>query len=253
MTFLVLIPARMKSSRLPGKPIADICGKPMVVRVAETAMSSGASRVVVAVDDERVADVCLNENIECVMTNSNHSTGTDRLSEAVGLLGLNDEDIVVNLQGDEPLMPVSVIQQVAELLEQRKDCDIATAAHRIYDIESFLDPNVVKVVLDNANTAITFSRAPIPWPRDHFRKSKNTLPDNMVALHHLGIYAYRVGFLKKYPKLEQAPLEALESLEQLRALYYGKKIAVAVLDEDLPAGVDTIEDLNRVRQIYSTR
>ena len=250
MSFKVVIPARMKSSRLPGKPLADIGGKPMVVRVAECAMASGAESVVVAVDDERVAEVCQEVGVSWVMTAADHPTGTDRLAEAVTKLGFDDNDIVVNLQGDEPLMPVDVINKVAQLLSQREDCAIATAAHTIYDVNSFLDPNVVKVVLDENNTALTFSRAPIPWPRDHFRKDKASLPADMVALHHLGIYAYRVGFLRRYPTLQQAPMEAFESLEQLRALYYGEKIAVAVLDASLPAGVDTQEDLERVRKIY---
>lgn len=251
MSFTVIIPARLKSTRLPNKPLADICGKPMIVRVAERALESGADRVAVALDDESVAGPCREAGLHVIMTSPDHPTGTDRLSEAARKLGLADDDIVVNLQGDEPLMPINVIRDVAALLESRPDCAMATAAHTIHDVESFLNPNVVKVVLDERGTAITFSRAPIPWPRDHFRKTQASLPEGFAPLHHLGLYAYRAGFLKRFPTLAQAPLEKTESLEQLRALYYGEKIAVMVLDAALPAGVDTAEDLERVRAVYA--
>ena len=165
-------------------------------------------------------------------------------------IGLADDEIVVNLQGDEPLMPLNVIRDVADLLASRPDCAMATAAHTIHNVESFFNPNVVKVVLDDRGTALTFSRAPIPWPRDHFRETKESLPEGFAPLHHLGLYAYRAGFLRRFPTLPQAPLEKLESLEQLRALYYGERIAVMVLDAALPAGVDTQEDLDRVRAIF---
>ena len=171
-------------------------------------------------------------------------------NEAVAKIGLADDEIVVNLQGDEPLMPLNVIRDVADLLASRPDCAMATAAHTIHDVESFFNPNVVKVVLDDRGTALTFSRAPIPWPRDHFRETKESLPEGFAPLHHLGLYAYRAGFLRRFPTLPQAPLEKLESLEQLRALYYGERIAVMVLDAALPAGVDTQKDLNRVRAIF---
>ncbi len=248
--FTVIIPARLHSSRLPGKPLADIAGKPMVVRVAERAMQSGADRVVVAVDDESVQAACEAHGLTVVMTSPSHPTGTDRLAEAVQRLGLSDDTIVVNVQGDEPLMPTSVIAQVADLLYTRPDCAIATAAHPIADKDHFLNPNVVKVVIDERGTALNFSRAPMPWPRDHFRDGKEGLPDGLPALHHLGLYAYRVRFLKKFPTLPQAPLEKFESLEQLRALYYGERIAVLVLPDDLPAGVDTQADLDRVREYF---
>ncbi len=244
--FTVLIPARLKSTRLPGKPLADIAGKPMVVRVAERALAAGASRVVVALDDASVEAACRVHGIETIMTRPDHLTGTDRLSEAVSKLGLHDDEIVVNVQGDEPLMPVEVIRSVAGLLAER-DCAIATAAHPITDIEAFMNPNVVKVALDSESYALTFSRAPLPYPRDHFRDQKPGLPADLPAYHHLGIYAYRVKFLKRFPTLEQPPLERYESLEQLRALFYGERIVVKVLNEDLPAGVDTPEDLERVR------
>lgn len=251
MSFVVLIPARLKSSRLPNKPLADILGKPMVVRVAERAKQSAADRVIVAVDAPEVYEACAGAGLDVVLTSVDHPTGTDRLAEAVTRLGLPDEAIVVNVQGDEPLMPISVINDVAQLLERRPDCAMATAAHPIADREHFLNPNVVKVVIDHQGTALNFSRAPMPWPRDHFREGKSGLPEGLPALHHLGLYAYRVDFLKRFPTLAQAPLEKFESLEQLRALYYGERIAVMVLNEALPPGVDTQDDLERVRALFA--
>ena len=250
MAFTVIIPARLKSSRLPDKPLADICGEPMVVRTARRAALSGADRTIVAVDDRAVLDVVEAAGFEAVLTRADHPTGTDRLSEVVEHLGLADDEIVVNLQGDEPVMPPYVLEQVAAVLEEHPESQMATAAHPITDIESFMNPNVVKVVLDAEGHAITFSRAPVPWPRDAFREDKTKLPENLGALHHIGLYAYRAGFLRRFPTLEQAPLEKTESLEQLRALYYGDRISVMVLDEALPAGVDTAEDLERVRRYY---
>lgn len=250
MSFIILIPARMKSTRLPEKPLKLIEGKPMIIRVAENARRSTAERIIVATDHEAILDACRTENIECVLTKVDHPTGTDRLSEAVARLNLPDETIVVNVQGDEPLMPTDVIERVADLLSSRPECAMATAAHTINDIESFLNPNVVKVELDGFGNAMTFSRAPIPWPRDAFRENKTSLPKEFQALHHLGLYAYRAKFLKQFPSLPQAPIETAESLEQLRAMYHGEKIAVLVLDKALPAGVDTEEDLERVREIY---
>lgn len=250
MAFTVIIPARLKSSRLPDKPLADICGEPMVVRTARRAALSGADRTIVAVDDRAVLDVVEAAGFEAVLTRADHPTGTDRLSEVVERLGLADDEIVVNLQGDEPVMPPYVLEQVAAVLEEHPESQMATAAHPITDIESFMNPNVVKVVLDAEGHAITFSRAPVPWPRDAFHEDKTKLPENLGALHHIGLYAYRAGFLRRFPTLEQAPLEKTESLEQLRALYYGDRISVMVLDEALPAGVDTAEDLERVRRYY---
>lgn len=250
MAFTVIIPARLKSSRLPDKPLADICGEPMVVRTARRAALSGADRTIVAIDDHAVLDVVEAAGFEAVLTRADHPTGTDRLSEVVERLGLADDEIVVNLQGDEPVMPPYVLEQVAAVLEAHPESQMATAAHPITDIESFMNPNVVKVVLDAQGHAITFSRAPVPWPRDAFREDKTKLPGNLGALHHIGLYAYRAGFLRRFPTLEQAPLEKTESLEQLRALYYGDRISVMVLDEALPAGVDTAEDLERVRRHY---
>ena len=250
MSFTVVIPARMKSTRLPEKPLKLIAGKPMVVRVAETASRSEASRVVVATDHPAIEAVCREYGVEVVMTRESHPTGTDRLAEAVTKLGLSDDEIIVNVQGDEPLMPPEAVNAVAKLLVERPQCAISTAAHPILDIENFRNPNVVKVVLDVEGNAITFSRAPIPYPRDEWRKDDGLLPTAVKPLHHLGLYAYRVGFLRRFPTLRQAPIEKSESLEQLRALYYGEKIAVLVLDKELPPGVDTEDDLARVCKYY---
>ncbi|MBE5702606.1 3-deoxy-manno-octulosonate cytidylyltransferase [Duodenibacillus massiliensis] len=250
MSFAVIIPARMHSTRLPNKPLMDIAGKPMVVRVAERAALSGASRVAVATDHDDIVKACTENGIEAVLTKETHPTGTDRLSEAATLMGLADDTIVVNVQGDEPLIPPEVVGRVAKTLEEAPDCAIATATHPIETLESFLNPNVVKVELDGTNRAMTFSRAPIPWPRDAFKDGQKALPQGFTALHHIGIYAYRVAFLKRFPALTRAPIEAAESLEQLRAMWHGYKIAVTVLSANLPAGVDTAEDLERVRRLW---
>ena len=253
MSFTVIIPARMKSTRLPQKPLKDICGKPMIVRVAEAAAATGASRVAVATDHEAILEACRAAGVECVMTRADHATGTDRLAEAAKLLGLAPDEIVVNIQGDEPLMPAEAVNQTAALLAERPECAIATAAHTLSSVEEFFNPNVVKVELDGRGNALTFSRAPIPWPRDAFREDRTKLPEGFRPLHHLGLYAYRVSFLEKFPQLPPAPIEQIESLEQLRALWNGEKIAVLVLDEALPAGVDTEEDLERVRAVFAKR
>ncbi len=250
MSFTVIIPARMKSTRLPEKPLLPIEGVPMVMRVAEAARKSGALRVVVATDHEAICDACRAYGVEALMTKASHPTGTDRLSEAVEMMGLPDDAIIVNVQGDEPLIPPEVVGQVAELLEAHPECAIATAAHPIRDVESFMNPNVVKVELNAKGEAMTFTRAPVPWPRDHFRKhGMSSMPEGHPSLHHVGLYAYRAGFLKRFPTLPQAPIEEAESLEQLRAMYFGERIAVLVLDAALPAGVDTQEDLDRVRAV----
>lgn len=249
--FYAIIPSRMKSTRLPEKPLKDIGGKPMVVRVAERALQSGAKDVMVATDHPDILAACEAHGVKAVLTSPDHPTGTDRLAETVEKMGLPLGAIVVNVQGDEPLIPPEVISQVAQLLEDHPECDMATAAHPIDSIEEFMSPNVVKVALDNNNNAITFSRAPIPWPRDAFRENPRKLPEGLHPLRHIGLYAYRVKFLKQYPKWEQAPIERWESLEQLRALWYGVKIAVTILPGALPAGVDTPEDLERVREAFA--
>ena len=251
MSYTILIPARMHSKRLPDKPLKLLAGKPMIVRVVENVRGTSAERIVVATDHEAIFDACRQEGIECVMTRHDHRTGTDRLSEAVTKLGLPDDAVVVNVQGDEPMIPTSVVDRVAQLLVEHPECAIATAAHPIDDVDSFLNPNIVKVVLDGRGNALTFSRAPIPWPDGcESPKTLTALPEGCRPLHHMGLYAYRVGFLKKFPTLPRAPMEVAESLEQLRALYNGEKIAVTVLDESLPAGVDTAEDLERLQAAY---
>jgi 3-deoxy-manno-octulosonate cytidylyltransferase (CMP-KDO synthetase) len=254
--FIVLIPARRASSRLPDKALADLGGKPMVVRVAEVAVASGAARVVVATDDQEIAAAVRVHGHEAILTRTDHATGTDRLAEAAQQLGLRDEEIVVNLQGDEPAMPPQLVRDVAMLLASHPDCSIATAAHPILSIEEFLAPSVVKVVLDAQGRALLFSRAPIPFPRDAFagfpRQFPDILPDlaGFDPLRHLGLYAYRVAFLRAYPELALAPTEAVESLEQLRALWHGYRIAVNVTAENPVAGVDTPADLKRMRAYF---
>jgi 3-deoxy-manno-octulosonate cytidylyltransferase (CMP-KDO synthetase) len=250
MSFCVLIPARMASSRLPDKPLADIAGLPMVVRVAHRAKLSAASSVVVAADDERIVAACQAHGIDAVLTRSDHPSGSDRLAEACDLLGLDDNNVVVNVQGDEPLIDPASIDAAAQLLQARSDCSMSTLAHAIDRVEDFANPNVVKVVLDARNTALYFSRAPIAWWRDGFTQGLSSLP-NPAPLRHVGLYGYRVGFLREFPKLTQAPIEVTESLEQLRAMWHGHRIAVHITDHSPGPGVDTPEDLTRVRALFS--
>jgi 3-deoxy-manno-octulosonate cytidylyltransferase (CMP-KDO synthetase) len=247
--FTVIVPARLASTRLPRKPLADIGGVPMIVRVARGASASGAARVVVAADSREIVDACAAHGVEARLTRIDHATGTDRLAEAVGLLGLDDDTIVVNVQGDEPLMPASVPRRVAEALAERADCAMATACHPLHDAAEFFSPNVVKVVADASGRALYFSRAPIPWSRDAFAADRGHLPPGHPARRHIGLYAYRAGFLRRFPALAPSLLEQHESLEQLRALAHGFGIAVIELPEALPPGVDTAEDLDRVRAL----
>jgi 3-deoxy-manno-octulosonate cytidylyltransferase (CMP-KDO synthetase) len=249
MSFCVLIPARMASSRLPDKPLADIAGVPMVVRVAQRALLSSADRVVVAADDARIVAACQAHQIDVVLTRTDHPSGSDRLAEACDLLGLRDTEVVVNVQGDEPLIDTASIDAAAQLLQLRDDCSMSTLAHAIDNVADFVNPNVVKVVLDARQTALYFSRAPIAWWRDGFGQGVTTLPDP-APLRHVGLYGYRVGFLREFPKLAQAPIEMTESLEQLRALWHGHRIAVHVTDHSPGPGVDTPEDLARVRALF---
>jgi 3-deoxy-manno-octulosonate cytidylyltransferase (CMP-KDO synthetase) len=253
--FTAIVPARLASTRLPRKPLADIHGLPMVVRVAQRVQQSGASRVVVAADSEEIAAACRAHRVDAVLTSPTHPTGTDRLAEAATQLRLPDGEIVVNVQGDEPLMPPATVAAVAQLLLQRSDCEIATAAHPIHEITEFFSPNVVKVVTDRSGRALLFSRAPIPWARDAFATLRDAppahLPTGLHALRHVGLYAYRAGFLKQYPLLGRAPIEEHESLEQLRALWHGVGVAVLTLDAPLPPGVDTPADLEMVRKLFS--
>jgi 3-deoxy-manno-octulosonate cytidylyltransferase (CMP-KDO synthetase) len=251
MGFTVLIPARLASSRLPDKPLADIAGLPMVVRVALAAARSGASRVVVAADAQAIVDACLAHGTEALLTRTDHPSGSDRLAEACEQLGLDGDDLVVNVQGDEPLIAPAMIDACAALLRARPDCVMATVAHAISDVTEFSNPNVVKVVLDAAGRALYFSRAPIAWWRDGFADGIRQLPSAPPALRHVGLYAYRAGFLRRFPTLSVAPLETLESLEQLRVLWHGERIAVHVSAERPGPGVDTADDLARVRAIFA--
>lgn len=254
MRFTVLIPARLASTRLPNKPLADMGGAPMVVRVAQRAMQSTAARTVVATDSTDIIDKCAAFGVAAVLTRADHPSGSDRLAEACTALSLADDDIVVNVQGDEPLIDPALIDAVARLLKERPDCAMSTAAHSIDQMADLLNPNVVKVVLDARQTALYFSRSPIPAARDFAGKpwwedgeKGSKLPK---PLRHVGIYGYRVGFLRQFPTLPQAPLEQLESLEQLRALWHGHRIAVHITDEAPGPGVDTPEDLARARQFF---
>jgi 3-deoxy-manno-octulosonate cytidylyltransferase (CMP-KDO synthetase) len=243
----IIIPARYASTRLPGKPLLDIGGQPMIARVVECARASGAQCVVVATDDERIRDAVTAFGAEVVMTRADHLSGTDRLAEAITLLGLDEDEIVVNLQGDEPLMPPMLIREVANLLAMRPAAVMATACHAITSREDFLNPNAVKVVTDREGHALYFSRAPIPWPRD-IMSGASTVP--IKAFRHIGLYAYRAGFVARYAAWPACPLETSESLEQLRVLWQGEKIAVVEAEEAPAAGVDTPEDLERVREYY---
>jgi 3-deoxy-manno-octulosonate cytidylyltransferase (CMP-KDO synthetase) len=250
-TFLVVIPARFASSRLHGKPLADIGGKPMVVRVAERSRASGAAAVWVATDNQSVFDAVKRHGHQAMMTRGDHASGTDRVAEVARQLGLDDSEIVVNVQGDEPLIAPELICEVVQSLVEHGEASIATACHPIADAESLLDPNVVKVVLDHSGHALYFSRAPIPYPRDSFATDRGALPAALPSYRHIGIYAYRAGFLHLYNRLEPAAIERYEALEQLRALWHGHRIAVAVTAYAAEAGVDTAEDLERVRRSFA--
>lgn len=243
--FLVVIPARLGSTRLPRKPLADIGGKPMVVRVAERAKLSLAHSVVVATDSPEIQAACVKHHIECLLTSADHPTGTDRIAEVAQLLKLPGNTLVVNVQGDEPLIPPELINQVASTLAEHEECAISTVAVPIADATEINNPNVVKVVLNRSGEALYFSRAPIPFVRD----PHNNL--QMAHLRHLGIYAYRAEFLQAYTRLQPAPPEQAEALEQLRALWNGYRIAVHTASEAPPAGVDTPEDLERVRTLIA--
>ncbi len=248
--FRVVIPARHASTRLPGKPLADIAGKPMVVRVLERALLAGAESVCVATDHQGVHDAVTGFGAEALMTRADHPSGTDRLAEVVETCGWADDDIVVNVQGDEPLIDPALIAAVARALADNPDAAVATAAHPMSDADEFFNPNVVKVVCDESGAALMFSRAPIPWARDAFATTRQVLPPDFPALRHVGIYAYRASFLRRYAGLSVSPIEQWEALEQLRVMWHGYRIAVVRIDQAPAPGVDTPEDLERVRRVF---
>ncbi len=250
MNFTVLVPARLASTRLPGKPLADIAGLPMIVRVARNAARSAARRVVVAADHADIVDACTAHGVSALLTRADHATGSDRLAEACALLGLDGSDLVVNVQGDEPLLDPQMIDACAGLLARHPDCVMSTAAHPIDTLEEFDNPNVVKVVLDAAGRALYFSRAPIPFRRDARASGATPLPAE-APLRHIGLYAYQAGFLRRFPLLASSPLEQIEALEQLRVLWHGERIAVHVSASRPGPGVDTPEDLARVRALFA--
>ncbi|MDO8464090.1 MAG: 3-deoxy-manno-octulosonate cytidylyltransferase [Gallionella sp.] len=280
MDFYVVIPARHASTRLPGKPLLPIAGKPMVVRVAEQAAQSGAQQIWVATDHHAIADVVHEHGFKACLTKESHASGTDRIAEVVEQQGWPDDAIVVNVQGDEPMIPPALIRAVAAHLHLHPECSVATACHPIHDEASMRNPNIVKAVLDQQGNALYFSRAPIPWPRDAFALpspaggitsdlagvisqpsrmagssirgagGEGVLPADLPVLRHIGIYAYRAGFLRAYGQLAPTAIERFEALEQLRVLYYGYKIGVTIAEQAPPAGVDTEQDLQAARQVF---
>jgi 3-deoxy-manno-octulosonate cytidylyltransferase (CMP-KDO synthetase) len=248
--FIAVIPARHASTRLPGKMLADLGGRPLIVRTDERAALSSAQEVIVATDHADIAGALAAAGVRHLMTREDHASGTDRLAEVVSQLDLPDEAVLVNVQGDEPLIEPALVDRVAALMVQHPTAAMATAARPITEASAFLNPNVVKVVCDAKGLARYFSRAPIPWPRNAFAISQAALPAGLPALHHIGLYAYRAGFLRRFASLSPSPLEQMESLEQLRALHHGFDIAVTVWEGPLEAGVDTAEDLARVRRHF---
>jgi 3-deoxy-manno-octulosonate cytidylyltransferase (CMP-KDO synthetase) len=250
MSFKIVIPARYASSRLPGKPLLDIAGKPMLQHVFERAYESDAEEVIIATDDQRIADVASKFGADVCMTSEQHRSGTDRLAEVVSQRGFADNDIILNVQGDEPCLPALLINQVAADLAEFPDADMASLFSKIQLEKQVFDPNVVKVVMNAQGYALYFSRAPIPWMRDHF-SSDNPLPADMPHYRHIGLYGYRAGFLKHYAEMTPCLLETEESLEQLRALFHGKKIHMSEALISAGHGVDTEADLNEVRQLFT--
>jgi 3-deoxy-manno-octulosonate cytidylyltransferase (CMP-KDO synthetase) len=244
--FKVVIPARYASTRLPGKPLLDLAGKPMIQHVVERARASGAGEVLVATDDPRILDACAAFGTEALLTAPEHKSGSDRIAEVIERRGWPDDALIVNLQGDEPCMPSALIDQVAADLEAHESLGMATLAYPIADIETLFDPHTVKVVTDASRLALYFSRAPLPWHRDEFMGKRGALPKSIVFLRHIGLYAYRAGFLRRYVGWQPSPLELAESLEQLRVLWHGERILVGIAGEEPGPGVDTAQDLARV-------
>lgn len=249
--FKVVIPARYGSTRLPGKPLLPLAGKPMIQHVVERARASGAEEVLVATDDRRIQDACAAFGAEALITRADHHSGSDRVAEVIERRGWSEETVVVNLQGDEPTMPAALIDQVASDLARLPDVGMATLAHPITDSETLFDPHVVKVVTDAAGFALYFSRAPVPWHRDEFLGRRACLPGSVPFLRHIGLYAYRVGFLRRYVGWPPPPLELAESLEQLRVLWHGERIHVGVARVMPGSGVDTTQDLMRVAALLN--
>ncbi|MDQ6575499.1 3-deoxy-manno-octulosonate cytidylyltransferase [Haemophilus parahaemolyticus] len=250
MSFTVIIPARYASSRLPRKPLADIAGKPMIQHVWEKAQQAGANRVIIATDHEEIEQVAKTFSAEVCMTSTEHNSGTERLAEVIEKMAIADDEIIVNVQGDEPLIPPAIIQQVAQNLSENQ-VNMATLAVKLETKEELFNPNCVKVVTDQKGIALYFSRAAIPFARDHFADCNDAFVANQPYLRHIGIYSYRAKFVNQYIRWQPTVLEKLESLEQLRALWYGEKIHVELAKEAPQVGVDTLEDLERVRQILS--
>ncbi len=249
MPYSVIIPARFGSTRFPGKPLADLAGKPMIVHVCERAAKSGAQGVYVATDDDRIAEAVRASGFRVLMTRAEHASGTDRLAEAVEQLGLPEQAIVINVQGDEPLIEPALIAEVAATLERDPDASMSTACHPLRDIGDVFNPNVVKVVLDAQGRALYFSRAPIPWARDAYAQERRELPEGLPCFRHAGLYGYRAGFLRRYARLEPSPLERFEALEQLRVLWHGHRIAVAISSHEVAPGIDTPQDLENLRHL----
>ncbi|MEE1925839.1 3-deoxy-manno-octulosonate cytidylyltransferase [Pseudomonas sp. 148P] len=249
LVFTVVIPARLRSTRLPGKPLLPIAGKPMIQHVWEQAHKSGAERVVIATDDASIVEACQAFGAEVLLTRDDHESGTDRLAEVAAALGLPADAIVVNVQGDEPLIPPSIIDQVAANLAAHPEAGIATLGEPLEDVTALFNPNVVKVVADCNGLALTFSRAPLPWARDALARNREQLPEGVPYRRHIGMYAYRAGFLQDFVGWGPCWLEQTEALEQLRALWHGVRIHVADALEAPPVGVDTPEDLERVRRL----
>lgn len=252
MSFSIVIPARYASTRLPGKPLLDIVGKPMIQHVYERAIESGAEQVIIATDDKRIQQAAEQFNAEVCMTSAKHRSGTERLAEVIDTCSIDDDHIVINLQGDEPLLPPKCLQQVAQALEDDKDASVATLCTHMKSVDEIFDPHAVKVVLDHRQHALYFTRAPVPWDREHFNNNPQLTAEQLsVYRRHIGLYAYRAGFVKEYIELPQTDLERIESLEQLRVMWHGFSIVVPMAEEVPGPGVDTAEDLENVRNILS--
>ena len=251
MSFSIVIPARFASSRLPGKPLSEICGKPMITRVIEQAQKSNAEEVIIATDSQEVADAISELDVQVCMTREDHQSGTERLSEVITQLGFADDKILINLQGDEPLMPPVCLNQVGQALEEDKNIKMATLCTHLTDIEELFNPHAVKVIRDVNDFALYFTRAAAPWSRDSFNEKPREMPTDQSYQRHIGLYGYRAGFIRQYLEWQPSDLEKTESLEQLRVLYYGERIKVITAEIAPGPGVDTQEDLNRVCEIYS--